>query len=244
MRYPFFPALFLVASFRLYAGDRGVVGDIQPLDPINGTPVDARSITVTYGCYCLVHGFEPCQSKIRLLGLASEDCPPTPGLPCGHTTALHTDILSGDFARQGGFLTDFRSPDVAKKEIDIGNGPQDPTEFPLVYTAGQATGSFMIETVATNLPRNHYFLTAQTVPSGDCESTLSCTLDFRITVRVGGLKEFQKPILISSVNGQPIPWLRCGKTPCADGGIVPFRVEDESRDGGFMISRGDGVRGV
>jgi hypothetical protein len=27
-------------------------------------------------------------------------------------------------------------------------------------------------------------------------------------------------------------------------GIVPFRVEDEGRDGGFMISRGDGVRGV
>jgi len=27
-------------------------------------------------------------------------------------------------------------------------------------------------------------------------------------------------------------------------GIVPFRVEDEGRDGGFMISRGDGARGV
>ena len=24
-------------------------------------------------------------------------------------------------------------------------------------------------------------------------------------------------------------------------GIVPFRVEDEGRDGGFMISRGDGT---
>jgi hypothetical protein len=27
-------------------------------------------------------------------------------------------------------------------------------------------------------------------------------------------------------------------------GIVPFRVEDGSWDGGLMISRGDGVRGV
>jgi hypothetical protein len=224
-----FVSLLLLSSSALVAGDLGILGEIQPLDPIKPSPAAVRSLTVMYYCYCFVHGLEPCKKHVWLIGLADEDCPATPGLPCGHTKALHPDILSGDWVRQAGFLTDFRSPDVPTKEIVIGNGPQDPVEFPIQYTAGQASGSLVFRTVSTEPPRNHYFLTPQSVPPFDCESPAVCTLDFRIHVRVPRLREFQKPILVSAVNGQPIPWLRCGLTPCTEGVDDPYNWPEHRR---------------
>lgn len=220
--------LLLSVSLRVLAGDRGVIAVVPPSDPPGPTPT-TKSITITTGCYCIVHGPERCKTTIRLRGLADEDCPPTPGLPCGHTKALHTDILSGDWARAGGFLIDPRSPGVPTKGIVFGNTPQDPAEHTYMYTAGQASGRFMIQSVATELPPYHYFLTPQTNPSSDCETATTCTLDYRVMVAVTGLKEFQKPILISNVNDQPLPWLRCGLTPCAEGVDDPYNWPEHRR---------------
>lgn len=173
--------------------------------------------------YCVTHNaYHKCVRQLTMLGLSDEDCSPQVSPACGHVKGVHDPpdfLTSTDFYRIGGYLTDPRTPDTPLKTIFVGNGAGDPVTLPWMYTAGQVTGTQKFRVVATNPPPTHFFLTQ---PYGFCESTSSCTVNFTIRLYVPGLEELPAPPWISPVNGQPIPYLRCGLTPCADGVDNPY----------------------
>jgi hypothetical protein len=114
--------------------------------------------------------------------------------------------------------------------ITIGNGPNDPAEYKLIYLSGQATGNFRLQVVYTELLDRHHFLTPQSTPQGDCETTSTCTVDLRIQVAYPGFQELPAPRYTFA--DQPIPWVRCGLTgdPACDGTHdVPYNSPEHLR---------------
>jgi len=212
--------LILLMPFPLMAFDWGIVARRSPA-PLSNNPPPAPSYTSKVACYCVSHDqYEPCTRNTYLLGLSDEDCITPIGPPCGHTKTLHPDILSHSaWFRIGGFLTNTDTPNVREKVLVAGRGPQDPVVLSLGYTPGQATGTYKFRSVATELPPLHSFLMP---PRGLCESPSICTSDYSIRVEVSGLVELPKAFFTWAATGQPIPWLRCGKTPCAEGVDTPY----------------------